>query len=195
MPTQEEFDFLKIFILRNYPGHTVDEIRLAFDLAIAGKLDVDAKCYENFSCEYFGRIMTAYRKWASNEAKNLPKITQEPQVEPKPADWGNVWADILEAAKAGRIENKIIGVPVYEFLVETGELKLTVDDKKALWLNAKNKLQAELGTLVQMSQAKPQEKSEWEIIKEGKIEGELYTKITNRAKIQSVRELALKLSK
>lgn len=195
MPTQEEFDFLKIFILRNYPGHTVDEIRLAFDLAIAGKLDVDAKCYENFSCEYFGRIMTAYRKWASNEAKNLATVTEEPQVEPKPADFSIVWADILQAAKDGKIENKIIGEPVYGWLVEIGLLKLTIDDKKTLWINAKNKFQAELGGLIQMNQAKPQEKAEWQIIKEGKIEGELYTKITNRAKIQSVRELALKLSK
>lgn len=190
VPTQEAFDFLKIFIIRNYPGHTVDEIRLSFDLAIAGKLDVDAKCYENFSCEYFGRIMTAYRKWAINEAKNLPVITQEPQAAPKEADWSNVWADVLEAAKAGRIETKIIALPIYDWLVETGKLKLNTDDKKVLWLNAKNKLQAELATLVQMGSAKPNERAEWETIRDGRIEGELYDKISNRAKIQAVRDYA-----
>lgn len=55
------------FIRRNYSAHTVSELKLAFDLAISGKLEIkEVNCFENFTCEYFGKIMNAYRKWAQN---------------------------------------------------------------------------------------------------------------------------------
>lgn len=68
LPNQMEFDVLKQFIRRTYSGHTPAEIRLAFEKAVAGELELstdDVKPYENFSCEYVSRIMRAYRKWAS----------------------------------------------------------------------------------------------------------------------------------
>ena len=65
VPNDREKSVLLQFIVNNYGGHTPTEIRLAFDLAIAGELDVeDVKCYENFSPLYFASIMNAYRKWA-----------------------------------------------------------------------------------------------------------------------------------
>lgn len=65
----EEKKVLIMFLRRNYAGHTIDEIKLAFDKAIIGELGLEAKeikPYENFSCEYIGRIMSAYRKWAGD---------------------------------------------------------------------------------------------------------------------------------
>lgn len=65
VPNANEKMVLLQFIVNNYGGHTPAEIRLAFDLAVAGELDVeDVKCYENFSPLYFAGIMNAYRKWA-----------------------------------------------------------------------------------------------------------------------------------
>lgn len=65
VPNDREKAVLLQFIQNNYGGHTPAEIRLAFDLAVAGELDVeDVKCYENFSPLYFASIMNAYRKWA-----------------------------------------------------------------------------------------------------------------------------------
>jgi hypothetical protein len=72
-PEEEEKDVLIDHIISNYGGHTVEEIRLAFEMAIGGKLDLplkDVKCYENFSCAYFSSIMNSYRKW-SEEAYRL----------------------------------------------------------------------------------------------------------------------------
>jgi len=77
VPNDREKSVLIQFIQKNYGGHTPDEIRLAFDLAVSGELDVeDVKCYENFSPLYFAQIMNAYRKWARpkhGEIKTKPK--------------------------------------------------------------------------------------------------------------------------
>ena len=73
MPTEEEKFVLLNFIRSNFGNQTPEEIKLAFELALSGKLGIDAKCYENFSCEYFGRIMNAYIEYARQETKTVPK--------------------------------------------------------------------------------------------------------------------------
>lgn len=82
LPSQMEFDVLKQFIRRTYHGHTPSEIRLAFDKAVAGELNLkteEVKAFENFSCEYVGRIMRAYRVWASNQYEEQRQFKHEMQ--------------------------------------------------------------------------------------------------------------------
>lgn len=70
LPTQIEADFLVAFLERNFAGHTIQELALAFEMAVARKLELrseDVICYENFSVEYVARIMAAYRAWASKQ--------------------------------------------------------------------------------------------------------------------------------
>jgi hypothetical protein len=92
-PMELEVDFLVQYILKNFAQHTNAEIRLAFDLAIAGRLDLDPKevpCYENFHAGYFGRIMTAYVGWAKQTYKLLPdksKPAKEYRAAQQEADW------------------------------------------------------------------------------------------------------------
>lgn len=86
VPNDREKAVLLKFIQNNYWGHTPAEIRLAFDLAVAGELDVDdVKCYENFSPLYFASIMNAYRKWArprQGEIKPKPKqLTEDEKLD------------------------------------------------------------------------------------------------------------------
>ena len=72
-------------IFENYGNHTPDEIRLAFDLAVTGKLALDpneVNCYESFSCLYFSKIMNAYRIWANQVYEQHKKTA--PQIEHKP---------------------------------------------------------------------------------------------------------------
>lgn len=73
IPSGRDKDFLHTYILKNFAGHTPAEIRLAFDMAVQGRLDVDPECYhDNFTIAYFARIMKAYRQWAREEVKQLP---------------------------------------------------------------------------------------------------------------------------
>lgn len=82
-PNEFEKEILMKHIAENFARHTVAEIRLAFDKAIMGELDVDSNCYENFSCIYFTNIMLAYRQWANRQimfesmTKERPKTDEE----------------------------------------------------------------------------------------------------------------------
>ncbi len=63
-------------------------------MAITRKLDVEAKCYENFSVAYFVSIMEAYREWAKEQIKQLPAPPEKPR-ELKPierVDINLIWA-------------------------------------------------------------------------------------------------------
>lgn len=84
LPSEEERFVLLNFIRSNFGNQTPEEIKLAFDWAVSGKLGIDAKCYENFSCEYFGRIMKAYIDMANEETRTVKK--EEEIVLPPPSD-------------------------------------------------------------------------------------------------------------
>lgn len=79
LPADEEKEFLHAYIFENYGTHTPQEIRLAFDMAVQGRLDVDARCFENFSVAYFASIMNAYRIWAAREVKAAQTKNTAPQ--------------------------------------------------------------------------------------------------------------------
>lgn len=86
LPDDIEKAFLISFIREHYGGHTASEIRLAFEMAITGKLPVEANCYENFSAAYFAGIMNAYRRWAVEQARRLERISPPPVPKPDPVD-------------------------------------------------------------------------------------------------------------
>jgi hypothetical protein len=88
IPADEEKGFLIQYIVENYGGHTADEIKLAFKMAIQGKLKIDnkdVKCYGIFSPMYFTTVMDAYREWAREQIILLdaPEIPKEPSVKEK----------------------------------------------------------------------------------------------------------------
>lgn len=87
-PEGIEKSVLLTHIFEHYGNHTPDEIRLAFDMAVAGKLSLsldEINCYENFSCLYFSKIMNAYRVWAQQvyeqHKKPVLEIENKPDIE------------------------------------------------------------------------------------------------------------------
>jgi hypothetical protein len=92
-PANEEKQLLHAFIFKNYGGHTPEEIKLAWDMAVTKKLDVDATCYENFSIAYFCKIMEAYREWAKEQIKQLPAPVKYRELKPmEKVDINLIWA-------------------------------------------------------------------------------------------------------
>lgn len=72
LPGEHETTILVNYIVQYYGGHTPEEIRLAFEKAISGELDLDdVTCYENFSVLYFSKIMSAYRLWATEQYQHV----------------------------------------------------------------------------------------------------------------------------
>lgn len=94
IPQGDEKEFLHQFIRKFYGTHTAAEVRLAFDLAITGKLECDSKTYENFSTEYFARVMNAFRKWSAVEVRRIetrtppaPSETDKKQIDGEYLDY------------------------------------------------------------------------------------------------------------
>jgi hypothetical protein len=88
IPAEEEKMVLIEYVIENYGGHTAEEIKLAFKMAVQGKLGLkpnEIKCYENFSPLYFTTIMDAYRDWAKEQVKLLaaPPERREPTSKEK----------------------------------------------------------------------------------------------------------------
>jgi hypothetical protein len=73
-------------ILQYYGTHTAAEIELAFEMAITGQLSVqgdDVRIYDQFTFEYFARILNSYRSWAAayirqQETKEAPPEPRKP---------------------------------------------------------------------------------------------------------------------
>ena len=131
-PTDGEKQVLLEHIISQYGNHTPEEIKLAFDMAIIGKLDIDEKnvtCYENFSCLYFSTIMNAYRKWArethSQLKKDFPKMIAEKTTltDDEKAEWICDWKVMTE------INIELIPLMFYEFLDEKKIINLTAEQK------------------------------------------------------------------
>lgn len=143
MPSEEEKFVLLNFIRTNFGNQTPEEIRLAFELAMAGKFNVDVKCYENFSCEYFGRIMKAYIDYSREETKSVKK---EIEIElPPPSDEYlkkqaieiiNNYADQLQKCKESKKQFTWIAgglSELYKNLIKFGIQTITKEEMLEIW--------------------------------------------------------------
>lgn len=78
-PNELETLFLHEFVKENYGGHSTEEIKMAFRMAIKSELDLkedEVTCYENFSVRYISNILNSYRRWAAQEFKRLEQHIQ-----------------------------------------------------------------------------------------------------------------------
>lgn len=142
LPTDEEKLVLINFIKTNFANQTIPEIKLAFELAVAGRFSVDVKTYENFSCEYFARIMNAYLDYARAETRAIPK--KEEPAKPKPCnsvlkaqciETANMYAQEIWKAQKAKNEFKWIagGLHIlYDYLSEFEIYTTPVEDKRRI---------------------------------------------------------------
>ncbi len=153
LPSREEKAVLIDHIITSYGNHTVEEIRLAFEMALANKLNLSEKeivCYENFSCLYFSKIMNAYRAWAIEAHKFLSNKKPMAVIDDKKeladeemAEWMMEWKNKEE------IDIDLIPIMFYEFLDSKKIITLTntqkweYTSKGATYVKAK--LQDEIG--------------------------------------------------
>lgn len=143
-PAEEEKAVLIDHVIKEFGGHTCQEIKLAFEMAMAGKLTtynsknekvtLDATCYENFSCLYFSTIMNAYREWAEDVYKFVSRVKDQTvfQVENNRVLTDE---DMVKWVKETRYlavnESKIPLIPldIYEWLIGKKILKITKDQR------------------------------------------------------------------
>lgn len=123
-PDKEEMIVIEDFIRTSYPLFTIQEFRIAFKMAVQGKLDCSTEHYEKFSPKFIGQVMAAYTKKAVEVRKMIKPIISEIEA-PKLTD-----EDIVSFTKKEWLEspkndfNKVFNADkVFAILLKQGKLK------------------------------------------------------------------------
>ena len=127
LPDVVELEVIEDFIRTTYPFFTIQEMRIAFKMAVQGKFDCNIEHYEKFSPKYISGIMNAYKAKANQVRKNIPpppdppakQLTDEEIVEFTKNDW----------LKGKREDfNKLFNADkVFKILLKQGKLTFTQD--------------------------------------------------------------------
>ena len=132
IPKSLEKDVLTSHIRQYYGGHTVSEIRLAFDMALTGKLDLgdnDVNCFENFSCAYFSTIMNAYRKWSKEQVKEIQQVRPQQLSNSYITSQEEKEQEIKELEQKETLVLELIPLYLYEYMIELKTIEPTNEEK------------------------------------------------------------------
>lgn len=123
-PDKEEMAIIEDFIRSSYPLYTIQEFRVAFKMAVQGKIDCSTEHYEKFSPKFIGQIMLAYTKKANEVRKMLKPIVKEIEP-PKLTDDQIVSFTQKEWLESARNDfNKVFNADkVFGILLKQGKLK------------------------------------------------------------------------
>lgn len=128
-PDKEEMTIIEDFIRSSYPLYTIQEFRIAFKMAVQGKIDCSTEHYEKFSPKFIGQVMIAYTKKANEVRKMLkpivkeiepPKLTNEEIILFTQNDWQN----------SPKIDyNRIFNADkVFDILIKEEKLKIAPEE-------------------------------------------------------------------
>jgi hypothetical protein len=127
-PVPEEKTILLAHIKKYYSKHTLREVCLAFELAINGTLELsrnEITCYENFSCQYFSKIMNAYRRWAAPRANEIGRLVPTLALPPENADdfFSEWWTEFVAQVKGGGLRVEFVPMSLYAWKEKRGDLE------------------------------------------------------------------------
>ncbi len=125
LPDKMELEVIEDYIRTTYPYFTVQEMRIAFKMAVQGRLDCNTDHYEKFSPKYISQILNAYKVKANEIRRNIP-----PPPEPPAKQLTD--EEIVEFTKnewlTGKREdfNRVFNADkVFGILLKQGKLKFT----------------------------------------------------------------------
>ena len=123
-PDKEEMTIIEDFIRTSYPLYTIQEFRIAFKMAVQGKLDCSTEHYEKFSPKFIGQVMVAYTKKANEVRKIAKPITNEIEP-PKLTDQDIVSFTQKEWLESPKNDfNRVFNAEkVFDILLKQGKLK------------------------------------------------------------------------
>ena len=127
-PDKDEMVVIEDFIRTSYPLFTVQEFRIAFKMAVQGKLDCSTEHYEKFSPKFIGQVMSAYRKKAIDVRKMIKPILS-PNAPPKLTDDDIVSFTQKEWLQSPKNDfNRVFNAEkVFDILLKQGKLKFEPD--------------------------------------------------------------------
>jgi hypothetical protein len=123
-PDKDEMMIIEDFIRTSYPLYTIEEFRIAFKMAVQGKLDCSTEHYEKFSPKFIGQVMAAYTKKAV-EVRKMIKPILSPIEPPKLSDEDIVSFTQKEWLQSPKNDfNRVFNADkVFAILLRQGKLK------------------------------------------------------------------------
>lgn len=128
-PDKLEMEVIEDYIRTTYPFFTVQEMRIAFKLAVQGRLECNTDHFEKFSPKYISQIMNAYKAKANYIRKNMPVKEEEAPIKQLTDD------EIIDFTKNdwlnGKREdfNRVFNADkVFHLLLKQGKLKFSPED-------------------------------------------------------------------
>lgn len=139
------------FVVKRFGDLALSELKLAFELAVVGELnleDKDVKHYNDFSLMYVGRILGAYRTKRNDSVQRVKLALPEPEKKPTPEELKTIHenfismiCNLFERQKAGEnVTQRFTGF-MYDWLNRIGLIKLNVKTKKELMTRSGRELQ------------------------------------------------------
>ena len=128
-PDKEEMTIIEDFIRTSYPLYTIQEFRIAFKMAVQGKIDCSTEHYEKFSPKFIGQVMVAYTKKANEVRKMLKPIVKEIES-PKLTNEEIILFTQTEWLNSPKIDyNRVFNADkVFNILLKEGKLKIAPEE-------------------------------------------------------------------
>jgi hypothetical protein len=122
------------YLLSNYSQKTLDELYLAFDLAVKDQLEYDLKVYDAFTIPILNGVMGAYKKWLYLESQKIQKPAALPPILQVTHEEKIKECDEWEQKKD--IKLSLIPLYLYDWFELTGRIRLSVEEKKVIYQKA-----------------------------------------------------------
>jgi hypothetical protein len=135
-PSEIENKMIVSYLLTHYAQKSLDELYLAFDLAVQDKLDYELKVYDAFTIPMIVGVMNGYKKWAFNEVKKIHKPIALPPILKVTHEEKIKECDEWEEKKDIRLQ--FIPTYLYDWMVLIGRINLTQEQKDEVMNKAAN---------------------------------------------------------
>ena len=125
LPDTIELKVIEDYIRSTYPFFTIQEMRIAFKMAVQGKLDCNIEHYEKFSPKYISGIMNAYKSKANQVRKNIPPPPEQPVKQLTDKEIVDFTKDDWLNGKREDFNRVFNADKVFKILLKQGKLKFT----------------------------------------------------------------------
>lgn len=131
LPDEFEKSLLISHLRENYKFISTDDVRVAIDLAITGRLDEDANHFGSLSCMYISRIINSYLRWISANKKpekylDMNENTKEHSEDAIMEEW---YSDLTKTFSS-KTNFEFMPINVYDWLFKNGKIKGTWETMK-----------------------------------------------------------------
>lgn len=191
MPAEEVMMMTIQAIVTNFGSMTEGEIRKAFEMAATGQLDIEQH-YQSLSLKYICNVLNAYRIKVNMAMRHYERTRQEPESMPFEGEvnWSETVGYLIEQAKKQDPSTLIIPVQVYDWLIHTGEMNPSTEEKKMSMKRAEGEMKQQLLEKL-MTHSLTGEERQWnEFLKTSSYKkgDRLQTRLANMAKRIIVRD-------